>query len=85
MFDRSKYFTMRLSPDEKIMLRNLALHFERTQSDALRLLIRKAHKNFGPNAVEGGGNPDWPGNLLPGQVAVGPLPDEVSAAEAVPA
>lgn len=76
MLNLTENFNMRLKPDERVMLSTLARHFERTQSDTVRLLIRAAHKNLPGHAPNS--DPTGAGNN--GRVTAGaPLPEILSA------
>jgi hypothetical protein len=41
---QSDQFQMRISPKEKAMLASVAKHFERSQADTLKLLVRNTYR-----------------------------------------
>lgn len=41
---QSEAFTMRLSPQDKAMLKSVARHFQRSQSDTLKTLVREVYE-----------------------------------------
>jgi hypothetical protein len=45
-------FTMRLSPQDKAMLKRVAMHFQRSQSDTLKTLVREVYEVIKTEKIE---------------------------------
>lgn len=50
-------FKMRISQEDRQMIRDVAKHFERTQGDAIRLIVREVYAAIQEKAEEGQAGP----------------------------